>query len=72
MITISVKLSEDEALIIRANAHKEKLSVSAYLRSCATTPAPASQKPRLTLCPLTGCYISRPYRRSFFPRFCEP
>ena len=42
MVTISFKVSEDEALLIRARAREEGVSVSEYLRRRAGLDVPGS------------------------------
>jgi hypothetical protein len=57
MVTITFKVSEDEARLIRARARKEGLSVSEYLRRRASASMPAPEKPRRIRCPHTGATI---------------
>jgi hypothetical protein len=57
MITISFKVTEDEARLIRHRARKEQISVSEYLRRRARITASTSQKPRKVRCPYTGAMI---------------
>ena len=57
MVTLTFKVSEDEACLIRSLARKERLSLSEYLRRRASVSAPASQKPRRIRCPHTGALI---------------
>jgi hypothetical protein len=57
MVTISFKVSEDEARAIRAKARQARLSVSEFLRRQAA--APCRQAPNVTLgrCEMTGAMI---------------
>ena len=57
MATISFKVSEDEARLIRARARKEGMSVSEYLRRRARLPTPGSRPLRRVRCPHTGAMI---------------
>ena len=57
MTTISFKVSEDEARLIRARARKEGVTVSEYLRRRARLSAPASRPLRRVRCPHTGAMI---------------
>jgi hypothetical protein len=57
MTTISFKVTEDEARLIRLLARKEGVSVSDYLRRRARGSSAASQKPRRVRCPHTGAMI---------------
>lgn len=57
MTTITFKVNEDEARLIRARARNERVSVSEYLRRRAGGAAAASAKPRQIRCPRTGAII---------------
>ena len=57
MKTISFKVTEDEARLIRYRAKKEHTSLSEYLRRRASAPAPASKKPQQVRCPHTGAMV---------------
>ena len=57
MTTITFKVTEDEARLIRSRARKEGISVSEYLRRRASVSMPAPQKPRRVRCPHTGAMI---------------
>ena len=57
MATISFKVSEDEALLIRARAREEGVSVSEYLRRRAGLDTPGSGPLGLVRCPHTGAMI---------------
>ena len=57
MKTITFKVTEDEARLIRSRARKERISVSEYLRRRAGSAATTSQKPRQVRCPHTGAMI---------------
>ena len=57
MATISFKVSDDEARLIRSRATREGISVSEYLRRRARLSMPDPPKPRLVRCPHTGAMI---------------
>ena len=57
MKTITFKVIEDEARLIRSRAKKEQVSVSEYLRRRAGGAALRSPKPRRVRCPHTGAMI---------------
>ena len=57
MITISFKVSEEEARVIRLQAKKDGVSVSEYLRRRASISMPRPQKPRQVRCAHTGAMI---------------
>ena len=57
MATISFKVSDEEARLIRARAHSEGVSVSEYLRCRARLALPPPSSPRLVRCPHTGALI---------------
>jgi hypothetical protein len=57
MTTITFKVTEDEARLIRSRARKEGISVSEYLRRRASISMPASKAPRRVRCPHTGAMI---------------
>ena len=57
MVTISFKVSEDEALLVRARARTEGVSVSEYLRRRAGLDVPRSGPLGLVRCPHTGAMI---------------
>ncbi len=57
MITITFKVSEDEARLIRSRAKKEQVSVSEYLRRRARSAASSFRKPRQVRCAHTGAMI---------------
>jgi len=57
MPTITFKVTEDDARLIRSRAKKEGVSVSEYLRRRASASPPASRKPRRVRCPHTGAMI---------------
>ena len=57
MVTISFKVSEEEARLIRSRARKEGVTVSEYLRRRARVPASGLRKPRLVRCRHTGATI---------------
>ena len=57
MVTITFKVSEDEARLIRSRAKKEGVSVSEYLRRRAGAAVSAPAKPRRIRCRRTGAMI---------------
>lgn len=57
MVTISFKVSEEEARLIRSRARKEGVTVSEYLRRRARIATPGPRKPRLIRCRHTGAMI---------------
>ena len=57
MATLSFKVSEDEALLIRARAREEGVSISECLRRRAGLDAPGSGPLGLVRCPHTGAMI---------------
>ena len=57
MTTITFKVTDEEARMIRARAKTERLSVSEYLRRRASVPMPAARKLRRVRCAHTGAMI---------------
>lgn len=57
MATISFKVSDEEARLIRKRAGREGVSVSEYLRRRARLAIPAPGLPKLVRCPHTGAMI---------------
>lgn len=58
MLTISLKLSEDDALHLRSSARKAKMTVSSFLRQRIRTHDKAEHARVIrTPCPLTGATI---------------
>ena len=57
MATISFKVSDEEARLIRMRASSEGVSVSEYLRRRARLAMPAPSPPGLVRCPHTGAMI---------------
>ena len=57
MVTVSFKVNDDEAALIRSRARREGISVSEYLRRRARLPAPGPRRPRLVRCPHTGAMV---------------
>ena len=57
MTTLTFKVSEDEARLIRSRAKKERLSLSEYLRRRASGSLPTARKPRQVRCAHTGALI---------------
>ena len=61
MVTITFKVTRDEARAIRSRARREGISVSEYLRRRASMPmARSSTAPRRVRCPHTGAIIFAP------------
>lgn len=60
MPTISFKVTEEEARLIRSRAGSEGVSVSEYLRRRANVALSAPGPPRLVRCPRTGAMIFGP------------
>jgi hypothetical protein len=57
MATISFKVSEEEALQIRARAKRERLTVSEFLRRQAVGPSRLPAPVQRLSCPFTGATI---------------
>ena len=57
MTTISFKVSDDEARLIRSRATREGISISEYLRRRARLSMPDPPKPQLVRCRHTGAMI---------------
>ena len=57
MVTVSFKINDDEAALIRSRARRQGISVSEYLRRRARLPAPDPRRPRLVRCPHTGAMV---------------
>jgi hypothetical protein len=57
MTTITFKVTEEEARLIRSRARKEHISVSEYLRRRANVSLPGSKKPGRVRCRHTGAII---------------
>lgn len=57
MATITFKVSEDEARLIRSRARIEGVTVSEYLRRRARLAMPAAPPPGRVRCPRTGAMI---------------
>jgi hypothetical protein len=57
MATITFKVTEEEARLIRSRAKKDRVSVSEYLRRRASVAMPAASKPRRVRCVHTGALI---------------
>jgi len=57
MPTITFKVTDDEARMIRSQAKKQGISVSEYLRLRASASLPATRRPRRVRCPHTGAMI---------------
>lgn len=60
MKTITFKVSDDEASLIRSLAKQERASLSEYLRRRATGIGQASAVPRKERCEFTGAMIFSP------------
>ena len=61
MKTISFKVTDDEAKLIRSLAKQERTSLSEYLRRRATGAGPAPEPPQRTRCEFTGAMIFAPH-----------
>jgi hypothetical protein len=57
VVTLSFKVSEQDARAIRAQARREKVSVSQYIRQRAALPVSGLAKPGVRLCPITGARV---------------
>ncbi len=57
MTTITFKVTEEEARRIRAQARKDGVSVSEYLRRRASVVEPGPEEPRRVRCRHTGAMI---------------
>ena len=57
MATVSFKVSDDEAALIRSRARREGISASEHLRRRARLPAPGPHRPRFVRCPHTGTMV---------------
>lgn len=57
MITLSFKVTADEAKNIRSGARRERVTVSEYLRRQAAAQIAHAKKPEVRICPLTGAPI---------------
>lgn len=57
MITISFKVTEQEARIIKVKARRQRVSVSEFLRRQARAQVDSNLKPKLQVCPMTGAKI---------------
>jgi hypothetical protein len=60
MRTITFKVTDDEARLIRSLAKKEKLSLSEYLRRRATGGSASTRVPGKMRCEFTGAMIFAP------------
>lgn len=57
MVTLSFKVTVEEAREIRRNARRERVTVSEYLRRRAALPDVGADRPRLVRCPKTGAMV---------------
>jgi len=57
MTTITFKVTDEEARLIRSRANTERISVSEYLRRRARVSMPAARQPRRVRCAHTGAMI---------------
>lgn len=57
MVTLSFRVSEEQAGVIRSLAREEGVSVSEYIRRRARNHAAQSSRPRLVRCRHTGAMI---------------
>jgi hypothetical protein len=60
MKTLTFKVTDEEARVIRALAKQEELSLSEFLRRRSGASAVASESPRRMICPHTGATIFAP------------
>lgn len=58
--TLTFKVSEREARLIRSQARRERITVSEYLRRRASAPAAPARKPAKVRCVHTGAMIFAP------------
>ncbi len=57
MTTLTFKVTEEEARLIRSRARKERVTVSEYLRRRASLSLAPVHKPAKVRCPHTGAMI---------------
>ena len=57
MTTLTFKVTEREARLIRARARQERITVSEYLRRRSRLPLAPASKPAKVRCPHTGAMI---------------
>jgi hypothetical protein len=57
MTTLTFKVTDEEARLIRSRARQERVTVSEYLRRRASVSPFSSGKPRKVRCPHTGAMI---------------
>lgn len=57
MTTLTFKVTDDEARLIRSRARRERLTLSEYLRRRASSSLAASSKPLKVRCPHTGAMV---------------
>jgi hypothetical protein len=57
MVTLTFKVSDEEARLIRSRARKERVTVSEYLRRRASLSLVPAGKPAKVRCPHTGAMI---------------
>jgi hypothetical protein len=60
MATLTFKVTEQEARLIRSRARQERVTVSEYLRRRASLSLPPAPKPAKVRCPHTGAMILTP------------
>ena len=60
MATLTFKVTDQEARLIRSRARKERVTVSEYLRRRASLSLVAATKPLKVRCPHTGAMIFAP------------
>lgn len=60
MATLTFKVTEEEARLIRSRARRERVTVSAYLRRRASLSLAPARKPARVRCPHTGATIFAP------------
>ena len=57
MTTLTFKVTDEEARLIRSRARKERVTVSEYLRRRASLSLVPARKPAKVRCPHTGAMI---------------
>jgi hypothetical protein len=60
MATLTFKVTDHEARLIRSRARKERITVSEYLRRRASLSLASAGKPARVRCPHTGAMIFAP------------
>lgn len=60
MTTLTFKVTDDEARLIRSRARKERVTVSEYIRRRTSLSLAPGRKPTKVRCPRTGAMIFAP------------